>query len=97
MDLAIIRELFTRTIAAAELLGRDPALVTELRDKLARLAPYRTGARGQLQEWRTDYKERVPAPPPLASLRLPPRQPDQPRHHPRALPRRRPHPRASRR
>jgi alpha-L-fucosidase 2 len=60
MDLAIIRELFTRTLAAAELLGRDPALVTELRAKLARLAPYRIGARGQLQEWRTDYKETEP-------------------------------------
>ena len=60
MDHAIIRELFTRTIAAAEMLGRDPALVTELRDKLARLAPYRVGARGQLLEWRTDYKEPDP-------------------------------------
>jgi alpha-L-fucosidase 2 len=57
MDLAIIRELFTRTIAAAEILGRDPELVTELRAKLARLAPYRIGARGQLQEWREDYRE----------------------------------------
>ena len=60
MDLAIIREVFSRTIAAAELLGRDPALVAELRGKLARLAPYRVGARGQLQEWRTDYKEAEP-------------------------------------
>ena len=60
MDLAIIREVFSRTIAAAERLGRDPALVTELRTKLARLAPYRIGARGQLQEWRTDYKEAEP-------------------------------------
>jgi alpha-L-fucosidase 2 len=60
MDLAIIREIFSRTIAAAELLGRDPALVTELRGKLAKLAPYRVGARGQLQEWRTDYKEPEP-------------------------------------
>ena len=59
-DLAIIRELFTRTIAAAELLGRDPALVAELRAKLARLAPYRIGARGQLQEWSTDYRETDP-------------------------------------
>jgi alpha-L-fucosidase 2 len=60
MDLAIIRELFTRTIAAAELLGRDAALVTELRAKLAKLARYRIGGRGQLQEWRTDYKEVEP-------------------------------------
>ena len=60
MDLAVIRELFTRTIEAAELLGRDAALVAELRGKLARLAPYRIGARGQLQEWRTDYREAEP-------------------------------------
>ena len=60
MDLAIIREVFSRTIAAAELLGRDPALVTELRGKLAHLAHYRVGARGQLQEWRTDYQEVEP-------------------------------------
>ena len=60
MDLAIIREVFTRTMAAAELLGRDPALVAELRGKLAQLAPYRIGARGQLQEWRSDYQEAEP-------------------------------------
>lgn len=60
MDLAIIRELFSRTIAVAELLGRDPELVRELREKLASLAPYRIGARGQLQEWREDYAEPEP-------------------------------------
>lgn len=60
MDLAIVREIFSRTIAAAELLGRDPALTAELRGKLAQLAPYRVGARGQLQEWRADYKEVEP-------------------------------------
>jgi alpha-L-fucosidase 2 len=60
MDLAITRELFTRTIAAAELLGRDPELVRELREKLAKLAPYRIGARDQLQEWRKDYAEPEP-------------------------------------
>lgn len=60
MDLAIIRELFARTIEAAELLDRDAELVRELRGKLAKLAPYRIGARGQLQEWREDYKEEDP-------------------------------------
>jgi len=60
MDLAIIRELFARTIEAAELLGRDAALVAELRGKLTKLAPYRIGAQGQLQEWREDYKEEDP-------------------------------------
>jgi alpha-L-fucosidase 2 len=60
MDLAIIRELFTRTIDAAEMLGCDQALAAELRDKLARLEPYRIGARGQLQEWRRDHAEQDP-------------------------------------
>ena len=60
MDLAIVREVFTRTIEAAELLHVDAALVGELRGKLAKLAPYRIGARGQLQEWREDYAEAEP-------------------------------------
>ncbi|MDO8542633.1 MAG: glycoside hydrolase family 95 protein [Opitutaceae bacterium] len=60
MDLAIIRELFTRTIEAAELLRRDAGLARELRGKLAKLAPYRIGASGQLQEWREDYKDQDP-------------------------------------
>ncbi len=60
MDLAIVRELFSRTVEAAELLGRDPDLAAELRGQLARLAPYRIGARGQLQEWREDYREAEP-------------------------------------
>ena len=60
MDLGILREVFTHTMAAAELLGRDAELVRELKGKLARLAPYRIGVRGQLQEWREDYKEPEP-------------------------------------
>jgi alpha-L-fucosidase 2 len=60
MDLAIIRELFTRTIEAAEILGRDAGLRKELSAKLAKLAPYRIGARGQLQEWHVDYPESEP-------------------------------------
>jgi alpha-L-fucosidase 2 len=60
MDMAIIRECLSRTIEAAEVLGRDPELVTELRGKLAKLAPYRIGAHGQVQEWREDYKETEP-------------------------------------
>jgi alpha-L-fucosidase 2 len=60
MDTALIRELFSRTIEAAELLGQDPGLRAELSAKLARLDPYRIGARGQLQEWRTDFAEVEP-------------------------------------
>jgi len=60
MDLAILRELFARTADAADLLGRDDGFAVGLRSKLAKLAPYRIGAKGQLQEWREDYREEDP-------------------------------------
>jgi alpha-L-fucosidase 2 len=60
MDMAIIRETFTRTVRAAERSGVDAALRAELEEKLARLLPYRTGAKGQLQEWMYDFKESDP-------------------------------------
>jgi alpha-L-fucosidase 2 len=60
MDIAILRELFSRTILACKKLGKEPELATELQSKLDSLAPYKIGARGQWQEWQTDYKEREP-------------------------------------
>ncbi|MDR1723101.1 MAG: glycoside hydrolase family 95 protein [Tannerella sp.] len=60
MDMAIIRETFTRTVIASEKLGVDTGLRAELQSKLARLLPYKTGARGQLQEWAYDFKEVEP-------------------------------------
>ena len=60
MDMTIIRELFSRTVAAQTLLGRDPELRTELASKLARLSPFRIGRRGQVQEWREDFPEIEP-------------------------------------
>jgi alpha-L-fucosidase 2 len=60
MDMAIVRELFSRTIEAARLLNTDAALVRELSSKLNKLAPYKIGKKGQLQEWQTDYAEPEP-------------------------------------
>lgn len=60
MDMAIIRETFTRTIQVAEMFDTDHELRTELKDKLARLLPYQVGANGQLQEWMYDFKEAEP-------------------------------------
>ncbi len=60
MDMAIVRELFERTIEAATLLRLDQELVTELRSKLEKLAPYKIGSKGQVQEWQTDYAEPEP-------------------------------------
>ena len=57
MDMAIIRETFTRTIAASEMFNLDESFRNELKDKLARLLPYQIGKRGQLQEWIYDFKE----------------------------------------
>jgi alpha-L-fucosidase 2 len=61
MDLAIARELFARTAEAAEILGKDADFAQRLREQSARIAPYRIGARGQLQEWREDVVEHDPA------------------------------------
>ncbi|HEX6070702.1 MAG TPA: glycoside hydrolase family 95 protein [Longimicrobiaceae bacterium] len=60
MDLAIIRELFSRTARASEILSVDPALRAELQAALPRLAPYRIGRHGQLQEWSIDFDEADP-------------------------------------
>jgi alpha-L-fucosidase 2 len=60
MDMAMIRELFSRTIEASEKLNTDAGYREVLKDKLARLLPYRIGAKGQLQEWQQDFGEAEP-------------------------------------
>ena len=60
MDQAIVRELFGRTALAADRLDLDAALADTLRAALERLAPYRVGRHGQLQEWQEDFDERDP-------------------------------------
>jgi len=51
MDLAIIWDLFTNTIEASEILQEDRGFRERLTAARARLAPYRVGADGALQEW----------------------------------------------
>jgi alpha-L-fucosidase 2 len=60
MSMAICRDVFRNCIKAAEILGVDTALRTELAAKLAALAPYPVGADGRLLEWRADYGETEP-------------------------------------
>jgi alpha-L-fucosidase 2 len=55
MDIAILRELFTNTIAAAQLLGTEAELGSELQAALDQLPPYQVGKLGQLQEWLDDW------------------------------------------
>ena len=59
-DLGIIRECLADTRDAAVELGEDNALVAEIDAALSKLAPYKIGANGQLQEWAEDFKEQDP-------------------------------------
>ena len=56
-DMSMIRELFTRTIAAAEIAGVDQPLRDTLQDRLNNLLPFRIGAFGRLQEWNKDFMD----------------------------------------
>lgn len=60
MDMAMIKELFSRTIEASEKMGVDMEFRTLLQKKLSALLPYRIGSKGQLQEWQFDFKETEP-------------------------------------
>lgn len=60
MDQQIVRELFTNTIAASEILGLDAELRSELATAKARLAPHQIGPDGRLQEWLEPYEEVEP-------------------------------------
>ncbi len=59
-DVALLRELFTNAIEASTTLDVDAALRREMEGALARLRPYRVGARGQLLEWSEDFEEPEP-------------------------------------
>ena len=60
MDMAITRELFGNTIAAAEILKVDPDFAASLKEKLGKLLPYQVGKNGRLQEWSVDFEDREP-------------------------------------
>ena len=56
MDTEIVRDLFTNTIRAAEILEEDAAFRGELKATLEKLAPPQVSGRtGQLQEWNEDW------------------------------------------
>lgn len=59
-DLAMIRQCLADTRDAAMTLNIDPDLVKEIDTALVKIAPYRIGKAGQLQEWAQDFKEQDP-------------------------------------
>ncbi len=56
-DLAIIRELLTNTLQAADILGKDKKYQDTLKYTLAHLHPYTIGNEGDLNEWYYDWKD----------------------------------------
>lgn len=57
MDISIIHDLFTRTIAAAEIIKTDAAFTAQLKTALKELYPLHVGRLGQLQEWYLDWDD----------------------------------------
>ena len=60
MDTEIAHALFTRVMAAADLLGTDTAFRQRVAAARAKLPPLKIGRFGQLQEWVEDYAEAEP-------------------------------------
>ena len=61
MDNQIVRELFHNTIAAAEILGlENDSLISDIKEKLPRIAPDKIGKYGQVMEWTEDFEEPDP-------------------------------------
>ena len=59
-DIAMIRQCLADTRDAALALDTDTDLVKEIDSALERIAPYKIGQAGQLQEWAVDFKEQDP-------------------------------------
>ena len=60
MDNQIVRELFTNTISAAQILNMDVKFQEQLQKALDRLPPNRIGSDGRLMEWLEEYEEPEP-------------------------------------
>ena len=60
MDTEITRQLFSRVMAASEVLGIDNEFRAKVKAASDRLEPFRIGKYGQIQEWMEDYEEKEP-------------------------------------
>ncbi|MFC1564261.1 glycoside hydrolase N-terminal domain-containing protein [candidate division KSB1 bacterium] len=59
-DMAMIRELFNKTIQASKILNTDEEFRSGLESAVERLYPYQTGEKGNLQEWYHDWEDNDP-------------------------------------
>ncbi len=55
MDNQLLFDLFSKTIRAARILGKDKEFVARVDEALKRLPPMQVGQHGQLQEWIQDW------------------------------------------
>ncbi|MFT3996069.1 MAG: glycoside hydrolase family 95 protein [Asticcacaulis sp.] len=55
MDMQIIRDLFSNTVSAAEILKTDKAFRAEVLSMREKLVPNQIGKAGQLMEWKDDW------------------------------------------
>ncbi|MES1172036.1 MAG: glycoside hydrolase family 95 protein [Bacteroidota bacterium] len=62
MDAQIIRDLFTATIRAGEILALDASFGESLAIAREKLLPNQIGKQGQLQEWMDDWDDQAPEP-----------------------------------
>jgi alpha-L-fucosidase 2 len=60
MDNQLVRELFTNTFRAAEMLGVDSGFRLQLQKAVLDLPPHQVSPEGYLQEWLEDYRETEP-------------------------------------
>jgi alpha-L-fucosidase 2 len=59
-DNALIRELFGILIKSSAITGEEVEIAAEAEAALKRLPPYKTGKKGNLQEWYHDWEDREP-------------------------------------
>jgi len=59
-DLALIRGLFNKIIAASEILQIDFDFAAEIKTALTKMYPYQIGQKGNLQEWYHDWEDADP-------------------------------------
>ena len=60
MDIQIVKELFTNTLSAAEILGINDTTIAKIKNAIPHLPPMQISPKGYLQEWLEDYEENEP-------------------------------------
>ncbi|MEI6580246.1 MAG: glycoside hydrolase N-terminal domain-containing protein, partial [Eubacteriales bacterium] len=60
MTMGIIKDLFGNCIKTSEILGCDEDFASILKDKLAKMLPFKIGSKGQLLEWYEEMDETEP-------------------------------------